>query len=554
MMRLTNILLAPARAIGRVGLAVGRLFASISDLDRSPLSPFWYSPVDTLTKTGQRVNVANAMTVGCVFQGVRLRSQTIAMLPRSMFQKKGGRTEKRPDHPTHRIIHDEPNPWMTPMEFIEICMARSILRGNAYSEIQYNPRLGVIQQVIPVDPSRVDQKLDTDGTMVFIVDKGRPTERTLRNTESQKQVHHLRGFGDGMKGISIVAAMRETLGLSMSLEEHASRFFANSAAPSGAISHPGTLTEEAAKRLNAFIGEHTGVSSHHGVLVLEEDMKWQRIGLTNRDSQFLEARKFQVTEVARWLGIPPHMLMDLEKATFSNIEAQDLSLVKYTFQPDITRFEQSIDRDMIPLQDRRDGYFAKFNLDALYRAEINTRFAAYVQAVQNGLLTQNEIREIEDRNPVEGGDEPMTPMNMQQGGESNTLVAELQRVKHLSVQTDRILTMVSEYKEERSMLETKAEWMIRAAVTRILRKEISAVQKKAEQMASDTTAWTKWVDRFYRTHQNYVSDVLGIDGESATQYCQEQKDELLTGGVGVIEKWESERYDKLYRAATGGSS
>ena len=528
-----------------------RLNSAAITEDRSPLSKFWFMPVGSLTNSGKRVDVVSALTVAAFFQGVRLISQTIGMLPVSIFLNDGRRKEKFPSHPTHRVIHDEPNSWMTPMEWKEAMTARAVMRGNGYSEIQ-GDRRGPVQMVVPIDTSRVAQELADDGSMLFIIDRGLSTERVLKNTQSRKQVHHLKGFGEGIRGISIVAAMRETLGLSMSLEEHAARFFANAAAPSGAVSHPGVLTEAAATRLNAFIAEHTGVASHHGVLVLEEGMKWEQIGLTNRDSQFLEGRKFQITEVSRWLGIPPHMLMDLERATFDNIEAQDLALVKYTFQPWITRWEQSIGRDMIP--DSRDGFFARFNLDALVRAELLTRFQAYVQAVQNGLLTQNEIRDIEDRNPIDGGDEAMMPMNMQRAGDSNTLLAELQRMKHLSVQTDRIVTMVREYSEERSMLETKAKWMIRSAVTRILRKEVGAIQKKAEQMASDSTGWTKWVERFYRTHAPYVSDVLGIDSETASVYCQEQKDELLTGGVGVIEKWESERYEKLYRAAIGGNS
>ncbi len=229
----------------------------------------------------------------------------------------------------------------------------------------------------------------------------------------KEQVLHVAGPGwDGLVGKSVIALARESIGLGMAAEQFGASFFGNGAHMAGVLEHPGNLTEEAAERLRKQWRElYSGLSNAHRIAVLEEGMKYQRIGIPPEDAQFLQTREFQVEEVARWFNLPPHMLKDLRRSTFSNIEHQALEFVKYSLLPWLRRFEQAIKARLLAGEDEQDLY-AEFSIEGLLRGDIESRYRAYATARQWGWFSANDVRRMENMDPIEGGDVYLVPMNM----------------------------------------------------------------------------------------------------------------------------------------------
>ena len=241
------------------------------------------------------------------------------------------------------------------------------------------------------------------------------------------RVWHLRGLSnDGLDGYSPISLMRQAIGLSMAAEKFGAKFFGNDARPGGILLHPGQLGDEAAKRLTeTWESRHGGLSGAHRVAVLEEGLSYKEIGIPPDDAQFLETRKFQVNEIARIYRIPPHMLADLERATFSNIEHQSIDFVTHTIRPWLVRWEQSIKQNLMVPADR-DRYFAEFLVDGLLRGDTKSRYEAYAIGRQNGWFSADDIREMENLNPLPDGkgEEYLIPLNMIPAGSAPATVAE----------------------------------------------------------------------------------------------------------------------------------
>ena len=221
---------------------------------------------------------------------------------------------------------------------------------------------------------------------------------------SPYDVLHIPGLGfDGLVGYSPIAMAKNAIGLAIAAEEYGSKFYANGATPSGILEYPGTVKEpdKVRESWNAGFG---GSSNAHKIAVLEEGMKYTPISISPNEAQFLETRKFQINEIARIFRVPPHMVGDLEKSSFSNIEQQSLEFVKYTLEPWLVRWEQAMQRSLIP-QDDKSKYFIKFNVDGLLRGDYQSRMQGYATARQNGWMSANDIRELEnlDRIPAEDG-------------------------------------------------------------------------------------------------------------------------------------------------------
>jgi hypothetical protein len=234
-----------------------------------------------------------------------------------------------------------------------------------------------------------------------------------RKALDPRLVLHMRGFSlDGLVGKGVIRQARETIGLAMATEEFGGRFFANDARPGIVLKHPGVLGDEAFARLRAsYESMHGGLSNSHRVAIFEEGMDVQEVGIPPEDAQFLQTRKFQVTEIARWFGIPPHKLMDLERSTFSNIEHQAIEYVQDSLQPWATNLETTCTLGLLSAVERQ-RLTAKIVLDGLLRGDMTSRHGAYASGVQNGYYTINDVRELENLNPVEGGDESFVPLNM----------------------------------------------------------------------------------------------------------------------------------------------
>lgn len=352
------------------------------------------------TTSGQNVDEFKAMQTTAVYACVRILSEAIASLPIHVYERTDKGKEKRVDHPLYFLLHDEPNPEMSSFVFRETLMSHLLIWGNAYVQI-IRDRSGNVISLYPLLPDKMSVHRDSRGILYYKYQ--RQTEENPNITETgtvilpQEDVLHVPGLGfDGLIGYSPIALAKNAIGMTLATEEYGASFFRNGANPGGVLEHPGILKDP--KRVRDSWNEvYKGVANAHKVAVLEEGMKYTQIGIPPEEAQFLQTRKFQINEIARLYRIPPHMVGDLEKSSFSNIEQQSLEFVKYTLDPWVVRFEQSFKRALF-LPEEKKTHFIKFNVDGLLRGDYQSRMNGYAVGRQNGWLSTNDIRELEDLN------------------------------------------------------------------------------------------------------------------------------------------------------------
>lgn len=361
------------------------------------------------TTSGKPVNEHTAMQMTAVYSCVRILAEAVAGLPLHLYKyTASGGKEKALSHPLYFLLHDEPNPEMSSFVFRETLMTHLLLWGNAYAQIIRNGK-GEVIALYPLMPNRMSVDRDSSGALYYTYTRysdEAPTMNGMTVTLRPSEVLHIPGLGfDGLVGYSPIAMAKNAIGMAIACEEYGAKFFANGAAPGGVLEHPGTIKDPQKVR-DSWNAAYQGSSNSHRVAVLEEGMKYQPIGISPEQAQFLETRKFQINEIARIFRVPPHMVGDLEKSSFSNIEQQSLEFVKYTLDPWVIRWEQAISRALLR-PDEKKLYFAKFNVDGLLRGDYVSRMNGYATARQNGWMSANDIRELEnlDRIPPElGGD------------------------------------------------------------------------------------------------------------------------------------------------------
>ncbi len=362
------------------------------------------------TSSGKPVNEHTAMQITAVYSCVRILAETVAGLPLHVYKyNDSGGKEKYLQHPLYKLLHDEPNPEMTSFSFRETLMTHLLLWGNAYAQIIRNAR-GEIIALYPLMPNKMTVDRDKTGRLFYLYQRNTEDAPTLGKDNmvylDPSDVLHIPGLGfDGLVGYSPIAMAKNAVGLSMATEEYGAKFFANGATPGGVLEHPGTI-KDPQKIKESWNMAYQGSANSHRVAVLEEGMKYQQIGVPPEQAQFLETRKFQINEIARIFRIPPHMLADLEKSSFSNIEQQSLEFVKYTLDPWVVRWEQTMCRSLLR-ESEKPTVFIKFNVDGLLRGDYASRMNGYATARQNGWMSTNDIRELEnlDKIPAElGGD------------------------------------------------------------------------------------------------------------------------------------------------------
>lgn len=361
------------------------------------------------TTAGKAVTERSAMQMTAVYSCVRILAEAVAGLPLHVYRYNDtGGKEKAIDHPLYRLLHDEPNPEMSSFVFRETLMTHLLLWGNAYAQVIRNGK-GEVVALYPLMPNRMSVDRDAKGKLYYKYTTTSDDAPTVEGTVvvlSPSDVLHVPGLGfDGLVGYSPIAMAKNAIGMAIACEEFGARFFANGAAPSGVLEHPGTIKDPS--RLRETWQSQFGGSANTGkVAILEEGMKYTPISISPEQAQFLETRKFQINEIARIFRVPPHMVGDLEKSSFSNIEQQSLEFVKYTLDPWLIRWEQSIYRALFSMEEKTE-YFVKFNVEGLLRGDYATRMNGYATARQNGWMSANDIRELEnlDRIPAEeGGD------------------------------------------------------------------------------------------------------------------------------------------------------
>ena len=359
------------------------------------------------SSAGKNVNERSAMQMTAVYACVRILSEAIAGLPLHMYQyQEDGSKAKALEHPLYHLLHDEPNPEMTSFVFRETLMTHLLLWGNAYAQIIRNGK-GEVIALYPLMPNRMEVNRDKNGKLYYQYTMTSDDAKTMEGSTvilDPADVLHVPGLGfDGLVGYSPIAMAKNAIGLAIATEEYGSKFFANGAAPSGVLEHPGVI-KDPTKLKDSWNRAFGGSSNSNKVAVLEEGVKYTPISISPEQAQFLETRKFQINEIARIFRVPPHMVGDLEKSSFSNIEQQSLEFVKYTLQPWIIRWEQNLRKALLSEEEKKSFFFI-FNVEGLLRGDYQSRMQGYATARQNGWMSANDIRELEnlDKIPAESG-------------------------------------------------------------------------------------------------------------------------------------------------------
>lgn len=381
-----------------------------------------------MSASGKDVNEMTAMQLSAVYACVRILAEAVAGLPLHLYRYTDKGKEKAVDHPLYMLLHDEPNPEMSSFIFRETLMTHLLLWGNAYAQKIRNGK-GEIIALYPLMPDKMSVDRDRDGKIIYKYTRDPDDPPTMRDnvvTLTPYDVLHIPGLGfDGLVGYSPIMMAKNAIGMGLACDEYGSKFFANGAYPGGVLEHPGTIKDP--ERLRNNWQNMFGGSGNAGkIAVLEEGMKFTPISISPEQAQFLEMRKFQIDEIARIFHVPPHMVGDLDKSSFSNIEQQSLEFVKYSLYPWVTRWEQSMFRSLFSPEEKR-RYFFKFNLEGLLRGDYQSRMNGYAIGRQNGWMSANDIRELEnlDRIPTEEGGDlylvngNMLPLNMA-GAYANT--------------------------------------------------------------------------------------------------------------------------------------
>ena len=368
-----------------------------------------YSFLFGRTTSGKPVNERTAMQTTAVYACVRILAEAVASLPLHVYeyQDDGGKKLVH-DHPLYYLLHDEPNSEMTSFVFRETLMSHLLIWGNAYAQI-IRDGAGRVLGLYPLLPDKMDVQRDDKGNIYYVYSRNsdeNPMFKEYGNIRLKAEdVLHIPGLGfDGLIGYSPIAMAKNAVGMTLACEEYGASFFANGANPGGVLEHPGVLKDPSKVR-ESWNSVYRGVNNAHKIAVLEEGMKYQQIGIPPEEAQFLETRKFQINEIARLYRIPPHMVGDLDKSSFSNIEQQSLEFVKYTLDPWVIRWEQSLQRSLL-LPGEKGKYFIKLNVDGLLRGDYQSRMNGYAVGRQNGWFSANDIREMENMNPIpdeEGG-------------------------------------------------------------------------------------------------------------------------------------------------------
>ena len=372
---------------------------------------YWYTRLESPTASGVSVNETTALKFSPVFAAVIKIAGTIASIPLFVYREGEKGKKKDTKNPLYPILHIRPNPEQTRMQMWEALMAHLLLWGNCYCHIQQD-LMGRPIALWPLDPSRMEVKRpDPKGPLVY----------QYRMTDSGEKVNfppwetlHIAGLGfNGTIGYSVISLAREGIATGLSYEEYSGRFFSNNATPAGYLEVPGTLSAQTIKDIKtSWYDNYGGVSKSQLIGVIGQGMAFKSLSVQARDAQFLESRKFTVTEVCRWFNIAPHMIFDLEQSTNNNIEQQSLESVIYTFRPWCVRLEQAIQNKLIT----EDNVTVEHRLEGLLRGDTAARTAFYTAGRQWGWLSVNDIRELESMELVDGGDEYLVPMNMTEAG------------------------------------------------------------------------------------------------------------------------------------------
>lgn len=484
-----------------------------------------WGSLGVLSASGVAVGPERALQTSAVWSCARLVAESIATMPIIMYRRlSDGGKERAYNHPLYSVLHDTPNAVMTAFAFKRVMMVHALLYGNGYALIQGGER-GAVDHLTLVHPDAVRVETIPGGIRYQVMES--PGKETPVNAED---MFHLPGLSlDGVSGLSLVAYARESIGLALAAESYSARFYSQNAKPGGLLKTPNKLTPEGAKRLReSWQAGHSGLNNAHQVAVLEDGVEWVQTGMTNQDAELIAQLDWSAADIARFFNVPLHMIQLMTKSTSwgSGIEEMGMEFVTFTLLPWIRNWEQLIQARLVLAP---NTYFAEFLVDSLMRGKLSERYAAYAVGINNSWLSPNEVRRLENMNPIPNGDEYRMPLNMTQLG------AEPE-----PTMTTTTSTNASHY-----------ALLLREAAGRVVRKEIAAMSKAAKRFENNTEAFKTCAATFYAEHGDYVEQVLHVNSTDATDYCASQLQILLNDGVAAMADWESRAVDALVKLATG---
>jgi HK97 family phage portal protein len=361
-----------------------------------------------ILRGGGSVTPETGLQIASVLACVRVLSESVAMLPLELRARDGRGTRRATENPLYTLLHDLPNPEMTSVEMRMALMGHLAAWGNAYAQIVYDGA-GRRRELWPLPPNRMEAVRARNGDLLYKYQEDDGQFTVFRAWE----IMHIRGLSfDGLTGYSPIGMARRTFESKARMEEFEAAFWANGAQPGTILKHPGKLSDKAYQRLmESWEARHGGAGNANRMAILEEGLAVEAMGIPQSDAQFLETQKYNRTEIAALFRVPSHMINDLERATFSNIEQMSMEFVSYSLMPWLVMWEQAIARDLLSPQERK-RFYAKHKVQALLRGDNQSRSEFYTSALQYGWMSINDVRELEDLNPIDNGDVYFVPMNM----------------------------------------------------------------------------------------------------------------------------------------------
>jgi HK97 family phage portal protein len=545
--------------------------STLANPDRWLLRAFGAEP----TNSGVHVDESATLSSSAFWAGVRLISESLSTVPLHVYRmgEDGERRVVR-DHPVDELVYTSPNPEMTAQEWRSQMMAVLILTGNAYNEI-VRDRGGRIRQLWPLSWYRVELKRAQDDSLYYQISTTGLDDVTDRQTVAilpSEQVLHLRGFNTrGLLGESMVTKLRETIGITLATESFGASFYGSGTTLSGVLEHPGELSEAAQKRLKmSWDNRHSGLSRAHRIAILEEGMKFTPISVPPEAAQFLETRQFQVQEAARALRLPPHMLGDLSRATFSNVEQQAIEFVTHSLRPWASILEQRMQLSLLTPAERAQGYYIRHNLEGLLRGDIKARYDAYAIGRQWGWLSVDDVRALEDLNPIDGGDVYLQPMNMvpagsagevplSQADEPDTiralkreLVDTLERSSEPAKRTIDLREHTQRSADQRRQMREVYRPLLRDATQSLIKGEIRALRNAIKDELRGASSMSAWVQRQYGPQmQERVVRVLGPVIRAYQQQVALMAGAEVGGDPGDLAAWIDSYIEMLARRYVG---
>jgi HK97 family phage portal protein len=480
--------------------------------DRGPLSDFWYGPTPGKGSAGVRVTDETAMRLATLYACVNLIAQDLAKVPLQLFRRRddGGR-ERVTDHPVVKLLR-QPTSYLTGLEWKQRLQANLLLRGNSYCEIRTNGR-GKIRELKPWKPDLVRVEVMPSESLRYHV---RDEQRGTEDVYVEGEVLHMRGLAmNGPLGLSPIDQMRDAIGEGIAAQSYAATFFANDARPGVWVEHPGHFKDEAIrtewiarfKRMFGGAGRFNPLVAEYGIKVHQLDP------VDHAALQFIELRKLKGNEICSIYRVPPHKVGILERSTNNNIEHQGIEYVTDCLLSWCRRWEERLGQDLLN-EDERDQLYFEFNLDALMRGDMKTRFEAYTSATGGApWMVRNEVRAKENMEPIKGGDELIDPLNMQNPGGNPKKPPRPQPTQR-------------DPEDDPTDASGRAATLELQARRRVLNRETRALSKEWDRCGGDLAAFQEVVSSFYAFHLPFVAQALVVDRDRAEAYCLAQCAEI----------------------------